>query len=265
MDIKGNMPTLEEFTLALRAYQQVQAEIGISPPAGGQILPNAMNILERSGPLPAHSVVFGIAGDGLPLLLRLDRPATGPILVVADKGSGKTAFLQTLAQSARHLNPVEETAILALTDFPDEWRLDNMPARALRVYPAYEDAATDLLLRLTDWVTTNQRQRSIILLFDGLDSILHLGDPAQEAFAFLLQHGPASRLWPVVSVNAARALKLPDWLAFFQTRIYGRIANPQTSDDLTHLSGAPLDSLFPGAEFCIRHQSRWMRFWLPSF
>ncbi|PKN95443.1 MAG: hypothetical protein CVU44_01805 [Chloroflexi bacterium HGW-Chloroflexi-6] len=258
------MSTLEEFTLALRAYQQVQAEIGNPPPVGGQIFPSPGNGIEPAGPLPSHSVVFGIAGDGLPLILRLDRPASGPILLMADKGSGKTAFLQTLARSTRRLNPVEETAILALTDFPDEWQLSDMPGRTLRVHPAYQESTADLLLRLADWVTGNQQQRSILLLIDGLDSILHLDDNAQQAFAFLLENGPRARLWPVVSVNSARAQKLPDWLAFFQTRIYGRIVNPQACEELTHLPGAPLGSLFAGAEFCMRHQSRWMRFWLPS-
>ena len=258
------MPTLEEFTLALRAYQQVQAEMGIPPPTGGQILPNAFNMLERNGPLPAKSLIFGIAGDGLPLLLRMNRSATGPILLIGDKGSGKTAFLQTLAQTTRRLNPVEETAILALTDFPDEWQIPNLPGRALRVHPLYKESTPNLLQHLANWVTTNQSGRSIILLLDGLDSLLQLDEETQQTFAFLLENGPRAQLWPVVSVNSARALKLPDWLALFRTRIYGRIVNPQISDDLTHLPGAPLESLFPGAEFCMRHQSNWMRFWLPS-
>jgi hypothetical protein len=259
------MPTLEDFTIALRAYQQVQAEMGLKSPVGGEILPRAVDVLERIGPLPAHALVFGIATDGLPLLLRMDRPASGPILVVADKGSGKTAFLQTFAQSARLFHSVDETAILALTDFPDEWQNGNRPVRNLKVYPAYEDVASDLLLRLADWVTLKERRRSILLLLDGLDSVLHLSDEGQQALAFLLQQGPSARVWPVVAVNAARACKMPDWLAFFQTRIYGRIVNPLLVEELTHLPGAPLDSLFPTAEFCMRHQSRWLRFWLPSF
>lgn len=259
------MPTLEEFTLALRAFQQVQAELGNPPPAGGKILPRVTDMLEQAGPLPAHSVVFGIAGDGLPLILRLDRPVSGPILLLADKGSGKTAFLQALARSTRRLNPAKEAAILALTDFPEEWQADDLHGQTLQAYPAYEPATSELILRLADWVATSQRQRFLLLLLDGLESILHLEDEAQQAFAFLLERGPRAGLWPVVSINSGRALKLPDWLAFFQTRIYGRIANPQVSAELTHLPGAPLESLFPGAEFCMRHQSRWMRFWLPSY
>jgi hypothetical protein len=260
------MPSFEEFTLTLRAFQQVQAEMGVETPPSAQILPDAEEILERSGPLPPNSVVFGVAGDGLPLLFRLDNPFSGPILLIADKGGGKTAFLKTLAQSTRHLNPAEEAAVIALTDFPDEWRTqDNWHGKPVKVYAAYEENSNDLLLRLFRLSTRQGRRRAIILLFDGLDSILHMSDAAQEAFAYLLQTGSAGRIWPVVTINAARASKLQDWLAFFQTRIYGRIASPQLNDELTHLPGAPLDSLFPGAEFCLRHQSRWLRFWLPSF
>lgn len=260
----SNSFTQKEFTLALRALQQVQAEIGAAPTPEAQLLPAVSDLLEQAGPLPPKSVLFGIAGDGLPLLLRLDQPSSGPILLVGDKGSGKTLFLQTLARATRHLNPVEETAIITLTDFPDEWNMHNMPGRSLRVYPAYQTSTSDLLVRLADWSNTSHDNRSILLLLDGLDSVLHFEDIAQQALAFLLEQGPNTGLWPIVSVNSARAVKLPEWLEFFHTRIYGRIVNPQMSDELTHLPGAPLESLFPGAEFCLRQQSRWMRFWLPS-
>jgi hypothetical protein len=247
-----NSITLKQFTPALLAYQQIRAEIGAVPAAS---LPDS---------LPPHSILFGIAGDGLPLLLRLDQPATGPVLILGDKGSGKTAFLQTLAQTTRRLYPVEETALLVLTDFPDEWQLPNLPGRALRVYPAYQPAASNLLLRLADWANARREGRSILLLLDGLDSVLHLEDSAQQALAFLLEQGPQLKLWPIVSINSTRATKLPEWLEFFRTRIYGRITNPQVGDELTHLPGAPLEALFPAAEFCLRQRSRWMRFWLPN-
>jgi len=259
------MPTLEDFTLALRAYQQVQVEMGTRTPGEGEIAPRAIDALQRAGPLPDQSVVFGIASDGLPLLLQLDSPFIGPILLLADKGSGKTAFLQTLAQSAHRFSSAEQMAILALTDFPEEWCSQDMPDRNFRVYPAYEQESVDMMLCLAEWSASGRRDGSILLLFDGLDSVLHLSDEGQQAFAFLLEHGPASCVWPVVAVNSARACKLPEWLAFFQTRIYGRIANPHLGEELTHRPGAPLDSLFPGAEFCMRHQSRWLRFWLPRF
>jgi hypothetical protein len=259
------MPTLEDFTLALRAYQQVQVEMGMRAPGEGEIAPRAVDAMQRAGPLPDQSVVFGIASDGLPLLLQLDSPITGPILLLADKGSGKTAFLQSLAQSAHRFSPTDQMAILVLTDFPEEWWSQEMPAHNFRVYPAYEQEAVDMLLRLAEWAESSYEQHSILLLFDGLDSILHMSDEGQQAFAFLLEHGPASRVWPVVAVNSARACKLPEWLTFFRTRIYGRIANPRVGDELTHRPGAPLDSLFPGTEFCMRHQSRWLRFWLPRF
>lgn len=263
----NKMPTLEDFTLALRAYQQVQAEMGLKPPGEGEILPNAVEAMQRGGPLAEAAIVFGVANDGLPLLLHTDNPITGPILLLGDRGSGKTAFLQTLARSAHLFSPPEQTAIVTLTDFPDEWwQNSDLPAHNFRVYPAYEeDEAEDLLLRLADWVALNQQDRAILLLIDGLESVFHLSQQSQESLAFLLQQGPAARVWPVVAINAARACKLPDWIAFFRTRLYGRIMHPQVGNELTHLPGAPLDSLFPGTEFCIRHQSRWLRFWLPSF
>ena len=68
----------------------------------------------------------------------------------------------------------------------------------------------------------------------------------------------------MVSVNAARAAKLPEWLACFRTRIYGRISHPGLAEELTPIPGAGLNTLFPGAQFCMRQKGHWLRFWLPS-
>jgi hypothetical protein len=76
--------------------------------------------------------------------------------------------------------------------------------------------------------------------------------------------GPRALIWPVVTVNAEQALELPEWLAFFQTRIFGRINDTEIAQQLTSMPGAALGNLSSNSQFCLRENSHWLKFWLPS-
>ncbi len=254
------MPRFESFALALRALQEVQLELGAELPAQA-VFPRLDEVLAHMGPIPPHSTLLGVAGDGRPILLRLNQPASGAALVVADRGSGKTHFLQTLARSSLRMNSPRAMGITVLTDFPGEWQVLSP---AVNVFPAYDARAADLLAQLAEWVERGGDGRYLLFLLDGLDSALHFEDSARENLLYLLRYGPRAGLWPIVAVNAARAVRLPDWLALFRSRIFGRIADPALNDELTPLAGAPLNQLFPRAEFCLRQHSQWERFWLPA-
>ncbi|GAB4501881.1 MAG: hypothetical protein Fur0035_14250 [Anaerolineales bacterium] len=254
------MPNFENFALALRALQEVQAEAGAELPARA-VFPRLAEVLGQMGPIPPHSALLGVAGDGRPILLRMDQPGSGAALVLADRGSGKTQFLQSLARSTLRMNSPRSAGVSVLTDFPSEWQ---KLSAAVNVFPAYDARSAELLAQLAEWVERGGDGRYLLLLMDGLDSVLHFEDSPREDFLYLLRYGPRAGLWPVLTLNAARALRLPDWLALFRSRIFGRIADPALNEELTPLAGAPLNQLFPGAEFCLRQHSRWERFWLPA-
>ncbi len=99
-------PTNRQFSLALEALAELQPEIAVqralvtpdvrpipAPPA-----PALEQALDEVGPMPREALFLGIAADGLPVLLNLHDPAPGPLLLIADPGAGKTAFLQTIAR-----------------------------------------------------------------------------------------------------------------------------------------------------------------------
>lgn len=259
------MDEYEQFAIAVQAMREIEKETnGSDPLAGRMLFPALSDAMERLGKLPAMATLLGIAQDGLPLLLRMDLPASGPLLVMGDKGCGKTAFLQTLMQTTLRLHPVRQIGMVTITDFPDEWQRKNLPQPSLGLWPGYERSATEMLFYLSEWARKGGDDHAILLFFDGLDSILHYELQAQTAFAYLLKEGPRARIWPVVTINAARAAKLPQWIEYFYTRVYGRVSHPELADELTPVPGAPLAGLFPGAEFCLRQRSRWLRFWLPA-
>jgi hypothetical protein len=261
------MPRNYQFTLALQALREVQAELGQDPVPGQTLFPGLPDVLDELDPLPPDALLFGIAADGLPLMLNMRDARTGPLLVLADRGSGKTAFLQFLAHAANRLLSNNSVRYSVLTDFPDEWRDFESAPQCLGVIPAYEESASPLLYELAcqaEAAGTKPTGPAILLLFDGLDSALHMDMAGQENLHYLLECGPQAGLWPIVSANSARAAKMPEWLSHFRTRIYGRISHPDVAAELTPLPGAGLNTLFPGAQFCLRQKSHWLRFWLPS-
>jgi len=257
------MSDLTQFSLALRAFQQVPTGSIQVPAPQDRLLPNLPASLDGVGPLPENTLLFGIAGDGKPLLLSLSNPRPGPILVAAERGSGKTHFLKMLLLAAQRLVAPGEVQFVVITGVPDDFAHLQAPDHLLGVWPAYDVVSTDLLYQLACRVEAAKNQRPVLLLIDGLDAIFQLEASAQENLAYILAHGPDALVWPVVTANADLLINLPDWLACFRTRIYGRITNPGTIEALTSVPGAPLNSLLPGAQFCLREQSRWLKFWLP--
>jgi hypothetical protein len=68
------MPDKYQSALALRAFHEVQIEMGLDPAAGQTLFPGLSESLVGLPSLPADALLFGIAGDGMPLLLHLRDP-----------------------------------------------------------------------------------------------------------------------------------------------------------------------------------------------
>lgn len=253
-----------QFTLALKALREIQQEEQRELSPGQMLFPGLADVLKQLGSIPPDALLFGIASDGLPLLLNLRNASPGPLLVVADQGSGKTLFLQLLARAATRMLSPQRVRYAVLTAFPDEWDGFQSEPHCLGIYPTYHATALDLLYQLACQTEAGPTETSTILLLDGLDAALNMDSLGLENLRYLLEYGPQSCIWPMVSINATCAAELPDWLSLFRTRAYGRISNLALADELTPIPGAGLGTLFPGAQFYMRQKSHWLRFWLPS-
>ena len=254
----------EQAALALRAYRDVQIEMGLDPAPGQLVFPGLSESLEKMAGLPADTLLFGIAADGMPVLLRLRDPRPGPLLVIGERGCGKTDFLRGLLRASGRLARPSGTRFVVLSDYPADFDDIGPSEGLLGVFAAYEPEAADLLFELACRVQNPPAEPPLVLLLDGLQSVLQMEPEACANLAFLLENGPQALIWPVVTLNSGLALRRPEWLAYFRTRIYGRIANPRAINELTPVPGAPLNSLFPGAQFCLRRNGGWLKFWLPS-
>jgi len=256
---------LHNFSMMLEALAELQPEIEASLPKPVPAAPSLTDSLSELGPLPREALLLGLASDGLPVLLNLHDPHPGPLLVAADPGAGKTDLLQMIAQAAAEMHEQGDVQFGALTNYPDEWEYLAGLEHCVGIFPTYHDSAIDFLSSLSGWAHANKGgQQSILLLIDDLESMEHIDFDARQTLRYLLLRGPSRRVWPIVSMNAERALRVESWLEAFRTRIFGNIQSDHTADNLTGIQGSILKHLQSGLQFALREGDEWLKFWIPD-
>jgi hypothetical protein len=260
------MATNRRFSLALQALTELQTQSPEISRSDDPVhaVPALSAVLTTLGAVPAGAIFLGIATDGLPVLLNIQDPHPGPMLITGDAGAGKTAFLQTIAQALAQTLREGDVRFGVITNYPDEWeRLKGSPHQA-GIFPVGHKSAPEFIDSLAAWAhSRNTSQHPMLLLVDDLESVATLDPQAVQNFRWLLLRGPARRVWPIVTLNAPRYGQVMSWLQNFRTRIFGRIANPRVAEALG-AENTSVDQLEPGIFFTMREKENWLRFWLPS-
>ena len=265
--MSNNMSISDQFTLALQVFRELEADLGqrkrdVPPPSA----PGIEQPAQDSDPLPADSLLLGIAADGLPLLLDLYDPAPGAVLVTGDKGCGKTAFIQMLARTSDLMPDPGDVQFGVITHDPGEWTgVEALPG-SMGVWPAAHSSAGRFLNQLValGGREHNDGRTVTLLLVDGLDALILSDSMAHRDLRWLLTYGPEHRIWPVATFNAGRLPRFASWVELFGLFIYGAIRQPKLAEVLTGDAAADLQSLFPGVQFSLRKPEGWLKFWIPS-
>ena len=253
------------YALMMDAYTEIKSELDESrqtqlAPAS----PSLSQVLADFGPMPDEALFLGVATDDLPVLLNLHDSVPGPLLVIGEAGSGKTALLQIIAQAAWRMHQPESLQFGALTSHPDEWsRFEGIPNN-VGIFPAYHRSSEDFILSLASWAHGNKTSRqSVLLLLDDLEAISNMEMDAVQNLRWLLLRGPSRRVWPIITLNSACIRNMEPWLNAFRTRIFGSIQNQNHIRKL-NAGTAHLESLAPGSEFTMSEGDHWLRFSIPS-
>lgn len=253
------------YSLMMEALMELKPEIeSASRSQPLPDLPALSEVLTEFGPMPAEALFLGVASDGLPVLLNLHDPVPGPILINGDAGTGKTAFLQSIARSAEKMHQPEELQFGILTSHPDEWSsLESIPNN-VGIFPLYHRSAEDFILSLASWAHGNKTsQQSVLLLLDDLEAATNLDFDAKQNLRWLFLRGPARRVWSFNTLNPNRMENIVPWLDAFHTRIFGHIQDPGHTRNLG-AETANLGSLNIGTQFALREGDNWLRFWIPG-
>jgi len=261
------------YELALAALEELKGELvlkdtkeDVAERSQPQLAPTPLEqILEEFGILPSASLFLGAAYDGLPILLNLNDPSPGPILIAGDQGSGKTAFLQVIAQAISKTHSPVDLQFGVITDHPDEWKGFGELKNCMGVFPTYHKDADNFVLSLADWAHNNRREkRFALLMIDNLETVLDMDEEVQQSLRWLLLRGPNRRVWPLITLNAGRSEKVLPWLDAFRTRLFGAVKNIRDAEAIVPTGDADLHLLEPGLEFILNENRQWVKFWLPS-
>lgn len=260
------MTTNRQFSLALQALAELKGETSTPQPQPVPATPTLSTVLAEMGPLPREALFLGVAADGLPVLLNLHDPHPGPLLITGDAGSGKTAFLQNIAHSMAQTQRSSEVEFGVITNYPDEWGNTEATPHRVGVFSIGHNSTREYVHSLAEWAHSNKNtHQCILLLIDDLESMASFELEAIQDFRWLLLRGPARRVWPIITLNAARSGQVASWLEFFRTRIFGRIEDGQVAAALGADKRSALDQLVEGIQFSLPENANWLRFWLPSF
>ena len=257
------MTETNTYLLALEALAELAPEINASQANGTPTLPSLEEILIDLGRLSREALFLGIADDGLPILLNLHDPVPGPLLISADDGAGKTAFLKLISKALIALHDPADVQFGVVTANPEEWKGYEQVAHCVGIFPVYQKSAMDFILSLGEWAHMNKSRQSVVLLVDDLSRMADVEQEAKDTLRWLLMRGPARHVWPIVSLDPSKFIIVQAWLEFFRTRIFGTIQNPDLAESITRSTGGGLESLVKGSQFSMREGTDWLRFWIP--
>jgi hypothetical protein len=255
------MDTPNKFALTTDLLTRLAETPTVLPPSA-PALPTLSEVLAEFSPLPEAAMFLGVAEDGLPVLLNLQDPVPGPLLITGDAESGKTRLLQTIARAADRLRPSQNLRFAAITAAPDDWRYLRAARNCDGILAPQDPQLGAYLEALVHWTHSNSGDSQfVLLLIDDLDAALSLSN-SPEQLRWLFLRGPARHVWPVVTLNPRRARALGSWLEAFRTRLFGHMA-AQNAPEIAGTGSLDFSQLRPGSGFAIREGSEWLKFWIP--
>src|SRR5512144_2473130 len=153
------MTTNRRFSVDLQSLTELNTKTSAPSEEAKQtppVTPTLDSVLTQLGSIPSEALLLGIASDGLPVLLNLYDPHPGPMLIAGDAGSGKTAFLQTIAHSVAQTHTSEDIQFGIITHYPDEWESVKAFPQHAGVFAVGQNSAQEFIHSLASWAHDNK-------------------------------------------------------------------------------------------------------------
>ncbi len=194
--------------------------------------------LAELGPFLPHTILLGVAADGLPVLLDLSDPTPGPLLVLGQP-RGRQRFLWQTARTLAATHPQADVRFVLLSPVLQPWQTLSRQPQALGVASAFSRQAETLLHAAEAWGYSLRRRAGsqyLLLLLDDLPTLAaHCNEETFLLLGDLLAHGPAHGIWPIVTAAPASLARLPQtWQHALAARIHhqGNTSYPASDEFL---------------------------------
>lgn len=226
--------------------------------------------LNRHPYLPENSVVFGICDDGLPVLLDLQDPAPGSVLISSSHLEGVIHILQMALFSTLTRTNSGELSILVISRDPDNWQpFQKLAGRhRLEILPVYDRVSASAILhfsRILDQRTNGRSRGNLhLLIVDDIDYLNRLDFDALINFQWFAKEGAQYQMRTLAGIQAERVEENDRFLSSFRTRVIGYVSDPFHATWLANARPPDTTAFHPTEQFCVRINRSWMNFWLPG-
>lgn len=221
-----NLPTqTKDSELAYFVFDELER----TQPSIQDYPPSLYSILDSNGSFSSPSLVIGLCNDGLPFTLNLDNPKSGSILIVGDRRKDIAQLMKVIGHSVSLINHPQEVSFYVITSKPNDYfELLSYP-HCQEILSAEDRSAGGLINDLASIAAqrriSGEGGSKTILFIDDLSSISNLLNDFRVYLNFqsLIQRGPKSGIWPIVSstkhdVEHAK----PHLVRMFRTKIFDK-------------------------------------------
>jgi hypothetical protein len=239
--------------------------------------PSLRELLMNSSSLPAQTAILGVANDDqLPVLLDLNDPAPGSLLVVGDERQQALDLLRVAVISVALRNTARGVQFIVFSHRSETWNqwVDEQGLRrySLAIVSADSTQAHEWIYRLADWAEQRDSGQysgpPVVVLFDTLSFMTRLLPDARQRLENLIRSGPDVRIWSIAAISTALAGSLGRQLEGFDTRIWGYTEDPAVYTRLAGVPAADARNLGSPGQFAVRvgpaGDPDWLKFRLPS-
>jgi S-DNA-T family DNA segregation ATPase FtsK/SpoIIIE len=231
----------------------------------------AVSLLSLCGKLttiPPSCAVLGVDEGGAPLLVRLDSPDVGHILVAGTTGSGKTALARTLLLSlAMHNHPGQlQLALIdpkgrglgTLAGLPHIWRAAGV-AQDTGVAVAL---LNDLVEEMARRDAAGRSLPRLVVAVDELADLLQTGGKAvAETLTRLTQRGREAGIHVVAATQRPSAALVGGLMkANFPVRLVGSVVSAEDARVAAGVPGTEAERLLGRGDFLLVAKGQVIRF-----
>ncbi len=226
-------------------------------------------VITSHRPLPDKACILGVGEDGKPLVLSLEEPSPGGILVIGDSARDNRKHLQAILHSISLMNQKEQVHIDVIS--PETANYKARKGFIEKVIGTEEDNVYDMLGDFLEALEKRGLRESPhpirILVLDEIDILVsRLAPESLSYLRWILRRGPQVGIWPIASLASGRLTDF-DLKTFrsFGLRLCGKITETAIAERYSNISAHLLKKLSPGSQACLKVEDEVITFSIPHF